>query len=81
MIKHFSVNRTKKDAAGRVWEYCDGDGSWSHGPHVIGCGGKNKNKWMIWGGPDSRCHEFETLTLAMNRCREVVANGSNESRK
>ena len=39
------------DKQGRIWNYSDAEGSWSHGPHTIGCGAKNVSKWMIWDGP------------------------------
>lgn len=72
MLKHFTVSRTKKDTAGRVWKYCDSDGSWSHGPHTIGCGAKNKSKWMIWDGPSASRYEFGALTRAMEYCLDVL---------
>ena len=75
MIKRFIVNRTKKDSAGRKWEYCDGWGSWTHGRYTIGCGGRNKNKWMIWDAPCEDPYvrrEFDTLTAAMEYCYKVL---------
>ncbi len=72
MIKRFSNSRTKKDAAGRVWEYCDSDGSWSHGPYIIGCAARNKSKWMIWDVPSMSRYEFDTLTRAMEYCINVL---------
>ena len=62
------MNKTKKDSQGRVWSYCDGEGSWSNGDHVIGCGANNGNKWQIWSGPSKGHYEYKTLTEAMQAC-------------
>ena len=64
-----AMKRTKKDSKGRVWSYCDGEGSWSHGAHVIGCAGKNGSKWEIWGGPSKDYYAYSTLRDAMEACR------------
>lgn len=58
----------KKDNKGRIWEYCDGEGSWSHGEHVIGCGRDNGNKWQIWSGSNAGHYEYKTLKQAMEAC-------------
>ena len=65
-----TVNRTRKDSHGRVWAYCDGEGSWSHGRHIIGCGGRNGSKWQVWNGPSSGRYEYKTLGEAMDACYE-----------
>ena len=64
-----TMTKTRKDSLGRVWNYCDGEGSWQHGKHVIGCGGKNGSKWAIWGGPCAGHCEFNTLREAMGVCQ------------
>ena len=60
--------RTKKDTEGRVWNYCDSEGTWSHGEHLIGCGNNNGSKWSIWAGPNQGWQEFKTLKDAMASC-------------
>jgi hypothetical protein len=62
------MTRTKKDNKGRVWSYCDGEGSWSHGEHIIGCGRDNGSKWQVWGGPNTGHYEYKTLKEAMEAC-------------
>ena len=60
--------KTRKDDNGRIWEYSDGEGSWSNGKHTIGCGGNNGSKWQIWDGPNSGHYEYKTLKEAMQAC-------------
>ena len=60
----------KTDNQGRTWTYCDGEGSWSNGPHNIGCGAKNGSKWQIWDGPQGSRYEYATLREAMEACYE-----------
>ena len=67
-IEMKTATRTKKDNQGRVWTFSEGEGSWSHGTHVIGCGGNNAAKWQIWGGPNSGHYEHTTLKEAMQAC-------------
>jgi len=62
------MKRKKTDSQGRTWEYSDGEGCWSHGCHIIGCGEKNGSKWQIWDGPQASRYEFRTLTEAMAAC-------------
>jgi len=59
----------RTDSKGRVWEYCEWDGSWSHGRHTVGCGRNNERKWMVWDGPSKGYHEFATLKMAMESCK------------
>jgi hypothetical protein len=59
---------TKKDSKGRVWSYSDAEGSWGCGEHIIGCGGKNGSKWMVWDGPSKGYYEYKTLREAMEAC-------------
>lgn len=60
---------TKTDSRGRVWTYCDGEGSWRCGEHVIGCGGSNGSKWSVWSGPNQGYYEHKTLRAAMESCQ------------
>ena len=60
---------TKTDGQGRVWDYSEGEGSWSCGKHTIGCGESNGSKWQIWDGPDRGHYEYKTLKEAMSACR------------
>jgi len=57
---------TRKDKWGRVWEYCDSEGTWSHGGHVIGCAGSNGRKWNVWTKHHS-C-DYDTLREAILSC-------------
>lgn len=59
---------TRKDSKGRVWSYCDSEGAWTHGSHVIGCGGKNGSKWQVWSGPNAGYYEHKNLSEAMATC-------------
>ena len=62
------MTRTKIDSKGRVWNYSDGEGAWSHGKHTIGCGFRNVSKFQIWDGPSKDFYEYKTLAEAMNAC-------------
>jgi hypothetical protein len=55
----------RTDANGRTWEYNDCEGTWEHGEHIIGCGGKNGRKYMFWSSDDRYPEEFTTLKAAM----------------
>ena len=63
---------TRKDSEGRIWNYCDSEGTWTlkteNARHVIGCGGNNGSKWAIWSGPMSGDWEYKTLKQAMAAC-------------
>lgn len=63
------MNRTIKDNRGRVWQYNDAEGCWSHGKHIVGCAPRNERRWQIWNGPDAGAYEFASLRAAMNSCR------------
>jgi len=63
------MNKTRKDSLDRVWTYCDSEGVWTMGGHVIGCGGRNGRKFMIWSGPCANRYEFATLRDAMKYCQ------------
>ena len=65
------TKRTKTDSKNRVWSYCDGEGTWSHGDHIIGCGAKNGSKWRIWDGPQRSRYEYSTLSDAIDACGTV----------
>jgi hypothetical protein len=60
---------TRTDERGRVWRFNDAEGTWDHGKHLIGCGGRNGSKWSIWAGPDRGHREFKTLTEAIQSCQ------------
>jgi hypothetical protein len=60
----------RKDSLGRTWHYNDCEGTWEHGKHVIGCGGKNKSRFMVWTGPNRGTCEYTTLAEAMTACLE-----------
>tara|TARA_R110002167_G_scaffold44383_1_gene133552 strand:+ start:6050 stop:6292 length:243 start_codon:yes stop_codon:yes gene_type:complete len=64
---------TGTDAEGRVWSFCPFEGTWGHGPHLIGCGNANGRKWSIWAGPNKGWQEFKTLKEAMGVCEEKVS--------
>jgi hypothetical protein len=66
--KENKMTRSKTDSRGRVWNYCDGEGSWSNGKHTIGCGRNNGSKWQIWDGPSRGYYEYKTLKEAMEAC-------------
>lgn len=57
---------TKTDKLGRQWTYCDCEGTWTHGEHVIGCAGSNGRKWNVWSVP--RSCDYRTLREAMLSC-------------
>ena len=59
----------RKDRIGRTWNNNDAEGTWEHGEHVIGCGGKNGSKFSIWAGPDKGHWEYKRLSEAMDACR------------
>ena len=61
--------KTRKDIAGRVWSYCQAEGAWICGVHVIGCGRYNVSKWQVWQGPSKDCYEYPTLKQAMDSCK------------
>ncbi len=56
---------TRKDDRGRVWVYCDCEGTWSHADHLIGCAAKNGRRFMFWSSDDKYPEEFKTLREAM----------------
>ena len=59
----------RTDSQKRVWTYDDGEGVWSHGPNLIGCGANNGSKFQIWSGPNQDYYEFKTLKEAMAACQ------------
>jgi len=63
-----TINRIRKARQGRTWEDSDGEGSWGHGEHCIGCGAANGSKWQIWDGPQASRYEYKTLREAMEAC-------------